>query len=377
MKTLSLDLETFSGVDLKKCGAYKYAESPDFEIMLFGFSVDGGEVEVIDLTGGEVIPSVIIEALTDDKVTKWAHNAVFERICLSRYLRDMGISLDPFADNHHSAEYLGKAKYLNPESWRCSMVWCAYMGFPLSLEGAGAALGLEKQKLTEGRDLIRYFCVPCKTTAINNQRTRNLPEHAPDKWAAFKSYNIRDVEAEQQILMKLAKFPVPDFVWDEYHLDKEINDRGVALDMTLVKNAIVADERSREKLTLLMREITELENPTSVAQMRTWLAGEGLEMDSLGKKEVAAALKTAPARLAEALTMRQSLAKSSVKKYTAMENVVCSDDRARGLFQFYGAGRTGRWSGRLLQPQNLPQNHLPDLEQARRLVRDGNFTALD
>ena len=359
MKLLSIDIESFSSTELAKSGVYRYAESPDFQILLFGFSVDGGEVYVIDVASGESVPPEILSALTDDLVTKWAFNASFERICLSRWLG------------------LPMGEYLNPESWRCSMVWSAYMGLPLSLEGAGAVLGLEKQKLTEGKELIRYFCKPCSPTAINGQRTRNLPAHARDKWAAFKAYNRRDVETELAIQERLAKFPVPDSLLDEYILDQEINDRGVALDMTLVKSAIAADSQSRTELTRLMKEITELDNPNSVAQMKEWLASHGLETDSLGKKAVAELLKTAPEPLGSALSLRQQLAKSSVKKYQAMENAVCADDRVRGLFQFYGANRTGRWSGKLLQPQNLPQNHMPDLEHARALIRTGDFAALD
>ena len=289
----------------------------------------------------------------------------------------MDISLDPFADNHHSAEILGKAKYLNPASWRCAMVWSAYMGLPLSLEGAGAVLGLEKQKLTEGKDLIRYFCSPCKPTATNGQRTRNLPEHAPDKWEAFKAYNRRDVETELSIHERLAKFPVPENVWEEYAHDQEINDRGVALDMALVRNAIKADARSRTKLTRLMKELTDLDNPNSVQQMKQWLADNGMETDSLGKKVVTELLKDAPEPLGKVLSLRQQLAKSSIKKYQTMENAVCADGRARGMFQFYGANRTGRWAGRLIQMQNLPQNHLVDLEEARWLVHDGDFAALE
>ncbi|AQU03371.1 hypothetical protein B1774_04555 [Dehalococcoides mccartyi] len=377
MKTLSIDIETYSSADLSKCGVYKYAEAQDFQILLFGYSVDGGEVQVISLTDGESIPTVVLDALTDNTVQKWAFNANFERVCLSRFLSDMGISLDPFTDNHFSSQHLGKVKYLNPESWRCSMVWSAYMGLPLSLEGAGAVLGLEKQKLTEGKELIRYFCKPCVATTANGQRTRNLPAHSPDKWAAFKEYNRRDVEAEMSIQERLANFPVPDSIWNEYALDQEINDRGVMVDMTLVRNAISADARSKAELTRMMKEITELDNPNSVAQMKQWLADNGLETDTLGKKAVAELLKTAPEPLGQALSLRQQLAKSSVKKYQAMENAVCSDGRARGMFQFYGANRTGRWAGRLIQMQNLPQNHLPDLEQARTLVRSGNFTALE
>jgi len=377
MKTLSIDIETYSGYDLSKCGVYKYAESPDFEILLFGYSVDGGEVQVVDLAAGEPLPPEILDALTGDEVIKWAFNANFERVCLSRHLRDMGMSLDRFADNHFSSQYLGKAKYLNPESWRCSMVWSAYMGLPLSLEGAGAVLGLEKRKLTEGKELIRYFCSPCKPTDANGQRTRNRPAHAPGKWAAFKAYNKRDVEAETSVQERLAKFPVPDSVWDEYAQDQEINDRGVQLDMELVRRAIEADCRSKAELTRLMKELTELDNPNSVTQMKRWLRDNGLETDTLGKKTVAELLKTAPEPLGKVLLLRQRLAKSSVKKYQAMENAVCADGRARGMFQFYGANRTGRWAGRLIQMQNLPQNHLPDLEQARELVKRGDFAALE
>jgi DNA polymerase len=377
MKTLSLDLETFSSVDLSKCGVYKYVESPDFEILLFAYAVDSGEVIVIDPASGESVPQEILDALTDDNVLKWAFNANFERVCLSRYLRDKGVSLDLFADNHHSAAVLGRAKVLNPGNWRCSMVWSAYMGLPLSLVQVGEALNLDKKKLAEGKDLIRYFCQPCSPTSANGKRTRNLPEHAPDKWAAFKAYNRRDVETEMGIQDTLGKFPVPDFIWREYLLDQQINDRGVTLDMTLVNNAIAADVRSRTELTRLMREITELDNPNSVSQMKTWLADNGLETKTLGKKTVSEMLKTAPAPLGEVLSLRQSLAKSSVKKYIAMENCVCADSRARGMFQFYGANRTGRWSGRLIQAQNLPQNHLTDLEAAREIVRNGDFASLD
>ena len=377
MKTLSIDIETYSGYDLSKSGVYKYAESPDFDILLFAYSVDGDDVQVIDLAAGEHLPPEILNALTDDNVQKWAFNANFERVCLSRYLSDMDISLDPFADNHHSAEILGKAKYLNPASWRCAMVWSAYMGLPLSLEGAGAVLGLEKQKLTKGKDLIRYFCSPCKPTATNGQRMRNRPEHAPDKWEAFKAYNRRDVETELSIQERLAKFPVPDTVWEEYAHDQEINDRGVALDMALVRNAIKADARSRTELTRLMKELTDLDNPNSLQQMKQWLADNGMETDSLGKKVVTELLKDAPEPLGKVLSLRQQLAKSSIKKYQTMENAVCADGRARGMFQFYGANRTGRWAGRLIQMQNLPQNHLIDLEDARWLVHDGDFAALE
>jgi DNA polymerase len=359
MQTLSIDLETYSDQPLAKTGVYRYVESPDFEILLFAYSVDGGLVQQIDLACGEKIPPAILVALEDDKVTKWAFNANFERICLSRFLGY------PTGD------------YLEPDSWRCSMVWAAYMGLPLSLEGVGAVLGLEKQKLTEGKDLIKYFCQLCAPTKSNGQRTRNLPKHAPDKWLAFKKYNIRDVETEMSIQARLLKYPVPDSVWEEYHLDQEINDRGVGLDMALVRQAIQMDGRSRSELTQAMKELTSLDNPNSVQQMKQWLADNGVETDTLGKKTVAELLKTAPPQLQKVLTLRQQLAKSSVKKYQAMETAVCADGRARGMFQFYGANRTGRWAGRIIQMQNLPQNHLDDLSEARGLVRAGGFDALE
>ncbi len=359
MQTLSIDLETYSDQPLAKTGVYRYVESPDFEILLFAYSVDGGPVQQIDLACEEKIPSEILCALEDDKVTKWAFNANFERICLSRFLGY------PTGD------------YLEPDSWRCSMVWAAYMGLPLSLEGAGAVLGLEKQKLAEGKDLIKYFCQPCAPTKSNGLRTRNLPKHAPDKWLTFKKYNIRDVETEMSIQARLSKYPVPDSVWEEYHLDQEINDRGVGLDMELVWQAIQMDGRSRSELTQAMKELTSLDNPNSVQQMKQWLADNGVETDTLGKKAVAELLKTAPPELQKVLTLRQQLAKSSVKKYQAMETAVCADGRARGMFQFYGANRTGRWAGRIIQMQNLPQNHLDDLSEARGLVRVGDFDALE
>ncbi|WP_425061406.1 DNA polymerase [Sporomusa carbonis] len=325
MKSLSLDLETYSSVELGKSGLYKYVESPDFEILLFGYSVDGGEIQVVDLASGESVPPEIVAALTDDTVIKWAFNANFERICLSKWL---GLPI---------------GQYLDPRLWRCTMVWSAYMGLPLSLEGAGAVLGLEKQKLSEGKDLIRYFCQPCKPTAANGQRTRNLPSHAPDKWAAFKAYNRRDVETELSIQQKLAKFPVPEDEWRNYILDQKINDRGIRLDMDLVREAVCCDERARVELTSAMRKLTNVENPNSVAQMKVWLAENGLATDTLGKPAVKELIKTAPENLRKVLALRQDLAKSSVKKYKAMENAVCDDSRLHGMFQFYGANRTGRF----------------------------------
>ena len=371
--TLSIDVETFSDVDLKKCGVYKYAESPNFEVLLFGASVDGGEVTVYDLASGDTVPEEIIKALSDDSVIKWAYNASFERVCLSVWLRRNY----PQHFSSYSIEDDTVRNYLDPSSWRCSLVWGAYMGLPLSLEGIGKVLKLENQKMAEGKALIRYFCVPCKPTKANGGRTRNLPEHDPVKWSTFIAYNKRDVETEMAIQQKLSKFPVPDFLWEEYHLDQEINDRGIQLDMVLVEQAIAIDERSREELSAKMRQLTALENPNSVQQMKEWLTKHGLEVDSLDKKAVKELLKTAPPELAEVLELRRQLAKSSVKKYQAMQNAVCADGRARGMFQFYGANRTGRWAGRIIQMQNLPQNHLDDLSEARGLVRAGNFDALE
>jgi len=375
MKTLSIDLETYSSADLKKCGVYKYAEAADFEILLFGYSVDGGDAESVDLTAGEKIPDEILDALTDDSITKWAYNASFERVCLSRYLSDLGISLDPFRDGHPLSTEC--SRFLNPSSWRCSMVWAATLGLPQSLEGVGAALGLDKRKLTEGKELIRYFCSPCKPTDANGGRTRNLPVHAQDKWERFKAYNVRDVEAEMSVQSKLAGFPVSSDIWEEYRISEEINDRGVAVDMELVRQAIRIDARSREKLTAAMKELTELDNPNSVQQLKQWLGMNGVKADSLDRKEVAAMLADCPEGIRPALALRLQLARSSVKKYTAMENAVCADGRARGMFRFYGANRTGRFAGRIIQLQNLPQNHLPDLAEARALVRSGDYSTLE
>lgn len=373
IQTLSLDLETFSDVDLQKCGVYKYAQSPNFEILLFGVSVNGGEVVVYDLAQGDTVSMKIVEALTDDTVTKWAYNAAFERICLSVWLqRNYPAYFHSYSINEDTV-----GDYLDPSAWKCSMIWAAYMGLPLSLAGAGTVLGLEEQKLKEGKDLIRYFCVPCKPTKVNGGRTRNLPEHDMEKWNTFIFYNKRDVEVEMSIQDRLKKFPVPDFVWDEYHLDQEINDRGIALDMAVVENAIAFDAKSKAELAEKMQKLTDLDNPNSVVQMKQWLLDNGLEMDSLGKKEVAQAVKTAPKELVEVLLLRQQLSKSSVKKYQAMQNAVCEDGRARGMFQFYGANRSGRWAGRMIQLQNLPQNHMPDLEQARELVESGNYDAME
>jgi len=358
MKTLSIDLETYSSADIGKTGVYRYSESPDFEILLFGYSIDGAPVQLVDLTCGERVPEEVRDALSDPSVTKWAFNASFERICLSRWLG------------------LPSGTYLEPDQWRCSMIWSAYLGLPLSLAGVGAVLKLDKQKLDTGKDLIRYFCKPCRPTKKNGGRTRNLPRHDPGKWEQFKSYNLRDVETEMEIQKKLARFPVPEFVWDEYHLDQEINDRGIRVDMQMVKNAIEVDDWSHFDLTSQLQTLTALENPNSVAQMKAWLTQHGMEIESLGKKEVAAMLKDAPPDMREALILRQQLAKSSVKKYQAMQNCVCADGRAHGMFMFYGANRTGRFAGRLVQLQNLPQNHMDDLEQARALVRSADYDSL-
>ena len=358
LKSIAWDLETYSSVDLAKCGVYRYCESEDFEILLAAYSIDGGAVQVTDLACGEKLPQEILDVLEDETVEKWSYNSQFERICLSRLLGY------PAGD------------YLAPESWRCSMVWASTLGLPRSLESVGVVLGLEKQKLTEGKDLIRYFCVPCRPTKANGGRMRNLPEHDPEKWERFKAYNLRDVETEMQIQERLSRFPVPASIWEEYHLDQEINDRGIGVDMELVRQAIAVDARSRERLTAAMQELTELENPNSVQQMKQWLADHGMETDTLGKKAVAELVKTAQEPLREVLSLRQQLAKSSVKKYAAMENAVCADSRAHGMFVFYGANRTGRFSGRLIQLQNLYKNTMPDLAQARALVRSGNYEAL-
>jgi len=359
IKTLLCDIETFSSENLSKCGVYRYSEAADFEILLFGYCPDEGPIRVIDLTSDEMIPQDIIDAIQSPEVVKYAHNSSFERVCLSRFLG------------------LPDGEYLNPEAWKCTMVWAAYMGLPFSLEGVGAVLGLNKQKLKEGSNLIKYFCGPCAPSKANGGRTRNLSEHAPDKWEMFKEYNKRDVEAELAIKQRLLRFPVLDFVWDEYHLSEVINDRGVHVDKVLLQEAIAIDERSRADLTNTIKMLTKLENPNSFAQMKQWLSDNGIETDTLGKKTVAELLKIAPPELQKVLTLQQQLAKSSVKKYQAMMKTVCADGRIRGMFFFYGANRTGRFSSKYVQLQNLPQNHMPDLEQARNLVRSGNFAALE
>ena len=373
IKTLSIDIETFSDADLNKCGVYKYAESDAFEILLFGYAANGGSVSVIDLTAGEEIPREILAALSDPDVIKWAFNASFERVCLSNWL----LKNRPEHFTGYSAPGDPAGAFLDPSSWRCSMIWSAYLGLPLSLAGAGAVLGLEEQKLAEGKDLLKYFCVPCKPTKSNGGRTRNLPHHDTEKWNLFKNYNKRDVEVEISIQKRLAKYPVPENIWEEYRLDQEINDRGIALDMDVVENAIRFDERSKSELMETMKSITSLENPNSVVQMKQWLADNGMETESLGKKDIARLILDAPDKLKKALQLRLQLAKSSVKKYQAMQNAVCNDGRAHGMFQFYGASRSGRWAGRLIQLQNLPQNHMTDLAEARELIRSGDYETME
>lgn len=373
IKTLSIDIETFSDTDLNKCGVYKYAESDAFEILLFGYAANGGSVSVIDLTAGEEIPREILAALSDPDVIKWAFNASFERVCLSNWL----LKNRPEHFTGYSAPGDPAGAFLDPSSWRCSMIWSAYLGLPLSLAGAGAVLGLEKQKLAEGKDLLKYFCVPCKPTKANGRRTRNLPHHDTEKWNLFKNYNKRDVEVEMSIQKRLAKYPVPENIWEEYRLDQEINDRGIAIDMDVVENAIRFDERSKSELMETMKSITSLENPNSVVQMKQWLADNGMETESLSKKDVARLIPDAPDKLKKALQLRLQLAKSSVKKYQAMQNAVCNDGRAHGMFQFYGASRSGRWAGRLIQLQNLPQNHMTDLAEARELIRTGDYETME
>lgn len=373
IESISIDIETYSDRDLKKCGVYKYAESPNAELLLFGYSINNGPVTVIDVAQGEEVPEFILKALTDDNIIKWAYNASFERIFLSVWLKRNY----PQYFVSYSIDEDTVSNYLDPSAWRCSLVWGAVMGLPLSLKGIGAVLKLDEQKMSEGSDLIRYFCVPCKPTKSNGGRTRNLPEHAPEKWATFVAYNRRDVEVELSIKEKLKNFPVPEFLWDEYHLDQEINDRGIGVDMKLVTNAIAFDERSKGTISSQMKDMTDLENPNSVVQMKAWLAENGMETETLGKKAVAELMKNAPERLAQVLALRQQLAKSSVKKYQAMENAVCDDGRVRGMFQFYGANRTGRWAGRIVQLQNLPQNHMGDLAEARELVRQGDYNSVE
>ena len=359
MKTLSIDIETYSSCDLAKSGVYRYAESSDFEVLLFGYAVDGGEVKVIDIANGEKIPAEVIAALTDETVKKYAFNAQFERVCLSRFLG------------------YPKGEYLSPDSWYCTMVWSATLGLPLSLEKVGEVLGLKEQKLSVGKDLIRYFCKPCEPTYANGSRTRNRPYHARDKWETFKAYNKRDVESEMAIQRKIAMFPVLDTEWENYHLDQRINDMGIALDMDFVDHAISCDETSSRRAEERAKTLSGIENPNSPTQLKAWLVEQGQSVESLSKAEVARLLKDATGNVEEILKLRQELAKSSVKKYLAMKSAVCADGRARGLIQFYGANRTGRYSGRLIQVQNLPQNHLSDLDGARQAVKAEDISGIE
>ena len=368
MKELHLDIETRSSVDLAKGGAYRYAASPDFEILFLGYSIDGAEALVVDLASGERIPEEILRAIADDGVVKWAHNSSFERVCLSRWLRDNR----PDLFHSYSVPDDPVRDYLNPVSWRCTMVLAAYNGLPLSLDKVGAVLGFEEQKLKEGKDLIRFFCVPSRVQG----RAWNLPEHAPEKWDLFKVYNKRDVQVEMQIYDRLKKYTVPDSVWEQYHLDQEINDRGIRIDRQLVEQAVRLDELTKASLTDAMRKLTRLANPNSVAQLKAYLTSSGMEVGSLGKKDVAALMKDASPEMAEVLDIRLQLAKSSVKKYAAMLGSACDDGRCRGMFFFYGANRTGRWASRIVQLQNLRKNEMRDLEQARGLVRSGDYEML-
>lgn len=363
MKDLILDAETFSSVDLAKCGVYKYAASEDFEILLLAYSVDYGPVVVVDLANGEKIPDEIIEAIKSPDVIKHAFNAAFERVCLSFWLQ-------PRNDN-------GIPEWLSAASWRCDMVHCAYLSLPLSLEKAGSVLKVEQQKMKEGKELIKYFCIPCKPTKANGGRTRNLPWHDPEKWEIFKAYNRRDVETEIAIEKKISKVTIPHNIWKEYELDQQINDRGVLIDMDLVAAAMKLDEQSRDGLVKEMCSLTMLENPNSVVQLKGWLAEKGYEVESLGKKEVEKMLEDAPEEICKVLSLRLQLAKSSIKKYQAMENYAGKDGSARGLFQFYGASRTGRSSSKGIQLQNLKRNDLPDLAEARELVKSGNGEAVE
>lgn len=357
MRNLSIDIETYSPEQLAKCGVYRYCQHPDFEILLFGYSIDGAPVQVVDFTAGERLPEAVYSALTDPDVTKWAFNAQFERVCLSRFL---GYPV---------------GTYLDPVSWRCTMVWAATLGLPLSLEGVGAVLGLEKQKLKEGKELIRYFCTPMKNR--DEKFVRHYPTDNPEKWTLFKAYNRRDVETEMGIQQKLTKFPVPESEWRNYQLDQRINDRGIMLDMEMVRQAIDCDEQFKRTHLDMARSVTGLDNPNSPVQLKAWLSERGVEAESLSKAAVLSLLEEADGEVELALSLRQELAKSSVKKYTAMEAAVGSDSRARGLIQFYGANRTGRFAGRLIQVQNLPQNHLPDLDEVRRLLKCRQFDAIE
>ena len=362
MKSLSIDIETFSTENLSRSGVYRYAEVPEFRILLFGYRIDEGEVSVCDVESGETLPAAVLSALLDDSVIKWAFNASFERVCLSRHLRDLGL--------------LGEGEFLSPSSWHCTMIWCAYLGLPLSLAGAGAVLGLDKQKLAEGKDLIRLFCQSAKPSFLNGLGYRNLPWSYPERWKEFMTYNRRDVETECAIKERLVHYPVPDSVWEQYALDQEINDRGIRVDEELAHAAVAVDSRCRILLTRELKRLTMLENPKSAAQVKAWLEEHGTEVQDMTKKQVQQMLLSASDEVRPVLLLRQQLAKNSVKKYQVMDRVLCEDGRIRGMFQFYGAPRSGRWAGRGVQLQNLPQNHIADLDQARALVYEEDFGML-
>ena len=362
IRELSIDIETYSSEDLSRSGVYRYAEAPDFAVLLFGFSLDGGPVSVVDIASGEKVPSDILSLLMDESVLKWAFNAAFERVCLSRFLRDLRL--------------LPAGAFLSPASWRCSMVWCGYLGLPMSLAGAGEALMLDQQKLTEGKDLIRYFCRPAKVTLLS-QDARNMPWSDPARWRQFKEYNRRDVEVERDIKARIRNHPVPEAVWEEYFEDQLINDRGIRVNLDLVDCAIRMDDRSHQALAAQMKDLTSLENPGSVLQVRSWLEEHGQRVESLGKKQVAELLQSVPEEIRDVLLLHQQLSKSSVRKYNAIQNSVCADGRVRGMFQFYGAARSGRWAGRGVQLQNLPQNHLEPLGEARQLVLQEDDEMID
>ena len=364
---ITIDIETRSDKDISKCGVYAYTDTPYFDILLFAYSIDGQPVQVVDTANGEEIPENVLAALADENVVKRAFNCNFERVCLSKYLRENY----PQYFQSYSIDEDTVGDFLNPESWHCSMIHARTLGLPSSLAEVGKVLGIEQQKMTEGKALVKFFCVPYDT--VDGVPQFHNPKDYPDKWEIFKAYNKRDVEAELEIDRKLSRFPVPDFIWQEFYLDQEINDRGILVDMQLADKAISLDAEAKEELTVEMKRLTGVENPNSVYQLLDWLETQGYKSDSLGKAQVQELIKTTKEPVKSVLQMRLQLSKSSVKKYTAMKNTACSDNRARGMFSFYGASRTGRWAGRNVQLQNLPQNHLPDLTEARELVKYGSF----
>ena len=367
---ITIDIETKSDKDISKCGVYAYTDTPYFDILLFAYSIDGQPVQVVDTANGEEIPESVLAALADENVVKRAFNCNFERVCLSKYLREN----HPQYFQSYSIDEDTVGDFLNPESWHCSMIHARTLGLPSSLAEVGKVLGIEQQKMTEGKALIKFFCVPYDT--IDGVPQFHNPKDYPDKWEIFKVYNKRDVEAEMEIDKKLSRFPVPDFIWQEFYLDQEINDRGILVDMQLADKAISLDAEAKEELTVEMQKLTGVENPNSIYQLLDWLETQGYKSDSLGKAQVQELIKTAKEPVKSVLQMRLQLSKSSVKKYTAMKNTACSDNRARGMFSFYGASRTGRWAGRNVQLQNLPQNHLPDLSEVRELVKYSSFDSV-